>query len=150
MCPRCRHVTIQDAAAVSSLHVRAPASCVFTGTVGRRRKKKKIKALGFIACVTVGSELELSWPIITISNLKKKQKKNLCSSDSQILSKHGCKANADDTSPQPAEITRGGPRWAFSLRAARRSAGFTLTSLYPAQHYEAERGRLFKRPAAHP
>lgn len=71
-------MTIQDAAAVSSSHVRAPASCVFTGTVGRRRrrkKKKKIKALGFIACVTVGSELELSWPIITISNLKKIKKK---------------------------------------------------------------------------
>lgn len=82
MCPRCRHVTIREAVAVSSLRIRAPASCVFTGAVGkrarRRRGEKKIKALGFIACVTVGSKLELSWPIITISNVKKA----LCSSDS--------------------------------------------------------------------
>lgn len=55
--------------------------CVYRHSREEEEEKKKIKALGFIACVTVGSKLELSWPIITISNLKKK-KKTFCSSDS--------------------------------------------------------------------
>lgn len=35
-----------------------------------RKKKKKVTGLGYIACVTVSSKLELSWPIIIISDLE--------------------------------------------------------------------------------
>lgn len=43
--------------------------CVFT-VMEEKKKIARVKGLGHIACMTVSSRLELSWPVIRISHLE--------------------------------------------------------------------------------